>query len=87
MLPVATAEYAGAEMARQLGLPLWFWRNLLVVATGWMVVGVSGDGGGRLVSIGLVIPGTSQRLRGLTDSPGFTSSRPRVGRGYRPVIG
>ena len=26
--------------ARQLGLPLWFWRNVLVAATGWMV-GVS----------------------------------------------
>ncbi|VDZ79241.1 vtamin B12-transporter permease [Salmonella bongori] len=30
----------GETSARQLGLPLWFWRNLLVVATGWMV-GVS----------------------------------------------
>ncbi|EIF8722141.1 vitamin B12 ABC transporter permease BtuC, partial [Salmonella enterica] len=27
----------GETSARQLGLPLWFWRNLLVVATGWMV--------------------------------------------------
>ena len=30
----------GEISARQLGLPLWFWRNVLVAATGWMV-GVS----------------------------------------------
>ncbi|HBU9904944.1 TPA: vitamin B12 ABC transporter permease BtuC, partial [Klebsiella pneumoniae] len=30
----------GEVSARQLGLPLWLWRKLLVVATGWMV-GVS----------------------------------------------
>lgn len=30
----------GEISARQLGLPLWFWRNVLVAATGWMVASV-----------------------------------------------
>ena len=46
----------GEISARQLGLPLWFWRNVLVAATGWMVGGF----------IGLVIPHIL-RLCGLTD--------------------
>ena len=45
----------GETSARQLGLPLWFWRNLLVVATGWMV-GVSVALAGSIGFIGLVIP-------------------------------
>lgn len=51
--------------ARQLGLPLWFWRNLLVIATGWMV-GVSVAMAGAIGFIGLVIPHIL-RLCGLTD--------------------
>ena len=55
----------GETSARQLGLPLWFWRNLLVVATGWMV-GVSVALAGAIGFIGLVIPHIL-RLCGLTD--------------------
>lgn len=55
----------GETSARQLGLPLWFWRNLLVVATGWMV-GVSVAMAGAIGFIGLVIPHIL-RLCGLTD--------------------
>ncbi|EOO7319836.1 vitamin B12 ABC transporter permease BtuC [Escherichia coli O157:H7] len=51
--------------ARQLGLPLWFWRNVLVAATGWMV-GVSVALAGAIGFIGLVIPHIL-RLCGLTD--------------------
>lgn len=45
----------GEVSARQLGLPLWLWRKLLVVATGWMV-GVSVALAGAIGFIGLVIP-------------------------------
>lgn len=55
----------GETSARQLGLPLWLWRNLLVVATGWMV-GVSVALAGAIGFIGLVIPHIL-RLCGLTD--------------------
>ena len=55
----------GETSARQLGLPLWFWRNLLVVATGWLV-GVSVALAGSIGFIGLVIPHIL-RLCGLTD--------------------
>ncbi|HAT7567233.1 TPA: iron chelate uptake ABC transporter family permease subunit, partial [Citrobacter koseri] len=55
----------GETSARQLGLPLWFWRNLLVVATGWMV-GVSVALAGSIGFIGLVIPHIL-RLCGLSD--------------------
>lgn len=55
----------GETSARQLGLPLWFWRNILVVATGWMV-GVSVALAGAIGFIGLVIPHIL-RLCGLTD--------------------
>jgi len=55
----------GETSARQLGLPLWFWRNILVVATGWMV-GVSVALAGSIGFIGLVIPHIL-RLCGLTD--------------------
>ncbi|WP_312778125.1 vitamin B12 ABC transporter permease BtuC [Pseudescherichia sp.] len=55
----------GETSARQLGLPLWFWRNVLVVATGWMV-GVSVALAGSIGFIGLVIPHIL-RLCGLTD--------------------
>lgn len=55
----------GEISARQLGLPLWFWRNVLVAATGWMV-GVSVALAGTIGFIGLVIPHIL-RLCGLTD--------------------
>lgn len=55
----------GETSARQLGLPLWFWRNVLVVATGWMV-GVSVALAGAIGFIGLVIPHIL-RLCGLND--------------------
>ncbi|HBA2744890.1 TPA: vitamin B12 ABC transporter permease BtuC [Escherichia coli] len=55
----------GKISARQLGLPLWFWRNVLVAATGWMV-GVSVALAGAIGFIGLVIPHIL-RLCGLTD--------------------
>ncbi|HBN2505154.1 TPA: vitamin B12 ABC transporter permease BtuC [Escherichia coli] len=55
----------GEISARQLGLPLWFWRNVLVAATGWMV-GVSVVLAGAIGFIGLVIPHIL-RLCGLTD--------------------
>lgn len=51
--------------ARQLGLPLWLWRRILVVATGWLV-GVSVAIAGAIGFIGLVIPHIL-RLCGLTD--------------------
>ncbi|EIF6969792.1 vitamin B12 ABC transporter permease BtuC [Escherichia coli] len=55
----------GEISARQLGLPLWFWRNVLVAASGWMV-GVSVALAGAIGFIGLVIPHIL-RLCGLTD--------------------
>ncbi|EEY2771598.1 vitamin B12 ABC transporter permease BtuC [Escherichia coli] len=55
----------GEISARQLGLPLWFWSNVLVAATGWMV-GVSVALAGAIGFIGLVIPHIL-RLCGLTD--------------------
>ncbi|HFS3107712.1 TPA: vitamin B12 ABC transporter permease BtuC [Escherichia coli] len=55
----------GEISARQLGLPLWFWRNVLVAATGWMV-GISVALAGAIGFIGLVIPHIL-RLCGLTD--------------------
>lgn len=55
----------GEISARQLGLPLWFWRNVLVAATGWMV-GVSVALAGAIGFIGVVIPHIL-RLCGLTD--------------------
>jgi len=55
----------GEISARQLGLPLWFWRNVLVAATGW-VGGVSVALAGAIGFIGLVIPHIL-RLCGLTD--------------------
>ncbi|ENM0769849.1 vitamin B12 ABC transporter permease BtuC [Escherichia coli] len=55
----------GEISARQLGLPMWFWRNVLVAVTGWMV-GVSVALAGAIGFIGLVIPHIL-RLCGLTD--------------------
>ncbi len=55
----------GELSARQLGLPLLLWRNLLVVAVGWLV-GVSVALAGAIGFIGLVVPHLL-RLRGLTD--------------------
>lgn len=55
----------GETSARQLGLPLALWRNLLVAATGWLV-GVSVALAGAIGFVGLVIPHVL-RLNGLTD--------------------
>lgn len=55
----------GEISARQLGLSIGFWRNLLVIATGWMV-GVSVAMAGAIGFIGLVIPHIL-RLCGITD--------------------
>lgn len=55
----------GEISARQLGLPLWLWRRILVIATGWLV-GVSVAIAGAIGFIGLVIPHIL-RLCGLTD--------------------
>ncbi|MSF61957.1 vitamin B12 ABC transporter permease BtuC, partial [Escherichia coli] len=55
----------GEISARQQGLPLWFWRNVLVAATGWMV-GVSVALAGDIGFIGLEIP-HNLRLCGLSD--------------------
>ncbi|NYY81479.1 vitamin B12 ABC transporter permease BtuC [Escherichia coli] len=73
----------GEISARQLGLPLWFWRNVLVAATGWMV-GVSVALAGAIGFIGLVIPHSpavwfnrSSRI----------TSRLRAGRGERIAAG
>ncbi|STK73852.1 Vitamin B12 ABC transporter, permease protein [Escherichia coli] len=74
----------GEISARQLGLPLWFWRNVLVAATGWMV-GVSVALAGAIGFIGLVIPHIL-RLCGLTDHR-VLLSRLRAGRGERIAAG
>lgn len=55
----------GETSARQLGVPIAFWRKLLVMATGWLV-GVSVALAGAIGFIGLVIP-HMLRLCGLTD--------------------
>lgn len=55
----------GEMSARQLGLPVWLWRNLLVIATGWLV-GISVALAGSIGFIGLVIPHVL-RLCGLMD--------------------
>ncbi len=55
----------GEISARQLGLPLLLWRNLLVAATGWLV-GVSVALAGAIGFVGLVIPHIL-RLNGLSD--------------------
>jgi len=55
----------GEVSAHQLGLSLWLWRNLLVLATGWMV-GVCVALAGAIGFIGLVVP-HMLRLCGLTD--------------------
>ncbi|WP_202303551.1 vitamin B12 ABC transporter permease BtuC [Dryocola clanedunensis] len=55
----------GETSARQLGLSVWMWRNILVIAIGWLV-GVSVALAGAIGFIGLVIP-HMLRLKGLTD--------------------
>ncbi|AFJ46687.1 vitamin B12 ABC transporter permease BtuC [Shimwellia blattae] len=55
----------GESSARQLGVSVSAWRNLLVLATGWLV-GVSVALGGAIGFIGLVVP-HMLRLCGLTD--------------------
>ncbi|MGC1001056.1 iron chelate uptake ABC transporter family permease subunit, partial [Pantoea agglomerans] len=55
----------GETSARQLGLSLFYWRNLLVLAMGWLV-GVSVALAGAIGFVGLVIPHLL-RLAGLND--------------------
>jgi len=55
----------GEISARQLGLSIGLWRNVLVIAIGWMV-GVSVALAGAIGFIGLVIP-HMLRLGGITD--------------------
>jgi len=55
----------GETSARQLGMPIGFWRNVLVIAIGWLV-GVSVALAGAIGFIGLVIP-HMLRLCGFTD--------------------
>ncbi|WP_428946000.1 vitamin B12 ABC transporter permease BtuC [Pantoea sp. FN060301] len=55
----------GEVSARQLGLPLLLWRNLLVVAIGWLT-GVSVALAGAIGFVGLVVPHIL-RLNGLHD--------------------
>lgn len=55
----------GEVSAQQLGLSLMLWRNLLVLATGWLV-GVSVALAGAIGFVGLVIPHIL-RLNGLSD--------------------
>ncbi|MBK0095516.1 vitamin B12 ABC transporter permease BtuC [Erwinia sp. S63] len=55
----------GETSARQLGLPLLLWRNLLVLAMGWLV-GTSVAMAGAIGFVGLVIPHLL-RLSGFSD--------------------
>ncbi|NIG17569.1 vitamin B12 ABC transporter permease BtuC [Pantoea sp. Al-1710] len=55
----------GEISARQLGLPLLLWRNLLVLAMGWLV-GASVAMAGAIGFVGLVIPHLL-RLSGFSD--------------------
>jgi len=55
----------GEIQARQLGLSVFLWRNLLIIAIGWLV-GVSVALAGVIGFIGLLIPHIL-RLAGLTD--------------------
>ena len=55
----------GEISARQLGLPLLLWRNLLVLSIGWLT-GVSVALAGAIGFIGLVIPHIL-RLNGISD--------------------
>ncbi|MBS2141096.1 iron chelate uptake ABC transporter family permease subunit, partial [Escherichia coli] len=67
----------GEISARQLGLPLWFWRNGLVAATGWMVgsrVALAGGSGFLWLGIPKIF-----WLVVLTDYGAFLPLRPRYG--------
>jgi len=55
----------GVNQARQLGLPVVMWRNVLVLAMGW-IVGISVALAGVIGFVGLVIPHLL-RLTGITD--------------------
>jgi vitamin B12 transport system permease protein len=55
----------GEQQARQLGISLHLWRNLLVLAIG-LLVGISVALAGAISFIGLIIPHIL-RLTGLTD--------------------
>ncbi|EOC0475598.1 vitamin B12 ABC transporter permease BtuC [Cronobacter turicensis] len=56
----------GEISARQLGLPVWLWRNVLVIATGWLA-GVSVALAGAIGFVGLVVP-HMLRLCGIADN-------------------
>lgn len=56
----------GEVSARQLGLPVWLWRNVLVIATGWLA-GVSVALAGAIGFVGLVVP-HMLRLCGIADN-------------------
>ncbi len=55
----------GESQARQLGLPIKFWRNILVFIVGW-IVGISVALAGVISFVGLIIP-HMLRLIGITD--------------------
>ncbi|MBA8867811.1 vitamin B12 transport system permease protein [Pantoea agglomerans] len=55
----------GETSARQLGLSLFYWRNLLVLAMGWLV-GISVAMAGAIGFVGLVIPHLL-RMSGISD--------------------
>jgi len=55
----------GVNQAQQLGLPVVLWRNVLVLAMGW-IVGISVALAGVIGFVGLVIPHLL-RLTGMTD--------------------
>lgn len=55
----------GESTAKQLGVSVWFWRKLFVVAVGWLV-GISVALAGSIGFIGLIIPHVL-RLLGVID--------------------
>lgn len=62
---VMNLQALGEQQAMQLGLPVFVWRNVFVLAFGWMV-GISVALAGVIGFIGLVVPHIL-RLWGLTD--------------------
>ncbi|UZH01595.1 vitamin B12 ABC transporter permease BtuC [Pantoea anthophila] len=63
--PILNLLALGEISARQLGLSLFYWRNLLVLAMGWLV-GISVAMAGAIGFVGLVIPHLL-RLSGISD--------------------
>lgn len=70
----------GEQQARQLGVSLHLWRNLLVLAIG-LLVGISVALAGVISFIGLVIPHIL-RLTGLTDQRRLLAGCAFAGGGY-----